>query len=253
MGAPDLVPTTAEAPRSPVSLRIGVITFPGTCDDRDAAYAITQIGCEPVPLWYQDTDLKGVDAVIVPGGFSFGDYVRCGAIARFAPIMDALKEFAANGGRVLGICNGFQILTEAGLLPGGLTRNIGMNFRHRLVHLANQDGKVHTIWLKSGEGRYIHPDIEALQANGQVWLTYVNPDGSPAVDGDDANPNGSMANIAGVKNEAGNVAGLMPHPEHSVDPALGRIIDGRALMIEHLVTPRLGTQDWVDSMMAGKE
>ncbi|WP_336249005.1 phosphoribosylformylglycinamidine synthase subunit PurQ [Stomatohabitans albus] len=243
----------AELPISPVNLRIGVITFPGTCDDRDAAYAVELLGCEAVPLWYQDTDLKGVDGVIVPGGFSFGDYLRCGAISRFAPIMDALRDFADNGGRVLGICNGFQILTEAGLLPGALTRNVNMHFRHRIVHLKNAQGKVHAIWLKSGEGRYIHPDIEALDAAGQVWLRYVNPDGSAAREGDDANPNGAMGAIAGVKNAQGNVAGLMPHPEHSVDPALGGLVDGRDLILEHLVTPRLGTEDWVNGLLAAKE
>ena len=251
MGAP--VRTDAENLVSPVSLRIGVITFPGTCDDRDAAYAVELIGCEAVPLWYQDTDLKGVDGVIVPGGFSFGDYLRCGAISRFAPIMEAVRDFAENGGRVLGICNGFQILTEAGLLPGALTRNVGMDFRHRLVHLKNAAGDVHTIWLKSGEGRYIHPDVDGLEAAGQVWLRYVNPDGSDAVEGDDANPNGSMRNIAGVKNAQGNVAGLMPHPEHSVDPTLGGLVDGRRVILEHLVTPRLGTEDWVNGLLAEKD
>ena len=213
-------------------MRIGIVTFPGTCDDRDTAYAVEQIGHDPVRLWHGDADLQGVDAVVVPGGFSYGDYLRAGAIARFSPAMTSVVEFAEQGGRVLGICNGFQVLCEAGLLPGALTRNAGLRFVHRNQHLSwAPEGRVIDIPLKNGEGRFVHDDPAALAANGQVLLRYCHADGT--VD-EAANPNGSIDNIAGVTNEAGNVAGLMPHPEHAVDALLGST-DGKDFLLDRLV------------------
>jgi phosphoribosylformylglycinamidine synthase subunit PurQ / glutaminase len=217
-------------------MRVGVVQFPGSCDDRDAVRAVEVLGCRPVLLWHGDAELGGVDAVLVPGGFSYGDYLRTGAIARFSPVMEALRGFAAEGGPVLGICNGFQVLCEAHLLPGALTRNAGLRFVHRRQHLRVEGqgtwaggmapGTVLDIPIKHGEGRYVHDDPQALAAAGQVLVRYCHPDGT--VD-EAANPNGSMANIAGVTNEAGNVAGLMPHPEHAVEPLLGST-DGRRLL-----------------------
>jgi phosphoribosylformylglycinamidine synthase subunit PurQ / glutaminase len=208
-------------------MRIGVVTFPGSCDDRDAAHAVTVLGAEPVMLWHGDADLQSVDAVILPGGFSHGDYLRCGAIARFSPVMGALRAFASDGGPVLGICNGFQVLCEAHLLPGALTRNEGLRFVHRDQHIRIATdrsawtaglsvGEVLDIPVKHGEGRYFHDDPQSLFDNGQVLATYCRSDGSP---GD--NPNGSVRDIAGVTNAAGNVAALMPHPEHAVESLLG--------------------------------
>jgi phosphoribosylformylglycinamidine synthase I len=217
-------------------MRVGVVQFPGSCDERDAAFALTVVGAEPVLLWHGDADLAGVEAVVVPGGFSYGDYLRAGALARFSPVMGAVADFAARGGPVLGICNGFQVLCEAGLLPGALTRNENLRFVHRAQPLRVEaecawtrgvaPGTVLTIPIKHGEGRYVHDDPEALAANGQVLVRYCHPDGT--VDAA-ANPNGSLGNIAGVTNQGGNVAGLMPHPEHAVDAFLGSI-DGRAIV-----------------------
>ena len=203
-------------------MRIGVVTFPGSCDDRDALAAVELAGAEPVALWHGDKDLRGAEAVVLPGGFSYGDYLRCGAIARFSPVMAAVAGFARDGGPVLGICNGFQVLCEAGLLPGALLRNAGLRFVCREVEI-----EVHTagtawtgrcapgqrlaIPVKHGEGRYVHPDPKGLKAAGQVVFTYAPGQ----------NPNGSLADIAGVSNPAGNVVGLMPHPEHAVDRLLG--------------------------------
>lgn len=219
-----------------MTTRVGVVQFPGSCDERDAAYAVALLGGEPVLLWHGDADLAGVDAVIVPGGFTYGDYLRAGALARFAPMMGAVAGFAAEGGPVLGICNGFQVLCEARLLPGALTRNANLRFIHRRVHVrvdgasawsaGLEPGAVRSVPVKHGEGRYIHPEPRQLAEAGQVWLRYAQPDGT--VD-DAANPNGSVAGIAGVTNAAGNVAGLMPHPEHAVDPLLGGT-DGPALL-----------------------
>ena len=204
-------------------VRIGVVVFPGSCDDRDALAAVELLGGEPVALWHGDDGLGGVDAVVVPGGFSYGDYLRCGAIARFAPVMAAVAAFAAEGGPVLGICNGFQVLCEAGLLPGALLPNAGRRFVCREVDVVVGSG-VRTAWtgaaeagqvlrlpVKHGEGRYYHPDPAALAAAGQVAFTYAHGH----------NPNGAVADIAGVSNPAGNVVGLMPHPEHAVNPLLG--------------------------------
>jgi phosphoribosylformylglycinamidine synthase subunit PurQ / glutaminase len=213
-------------------MRIGIVRFPGTCDDRDAAFAVRRIGHEPVLLWHGDADLQGVDAVVVPGGFSYGDYLRAGAIARFSPAMASVVAFAGDGGRVLGICNGFQVLCEAGLLPGALTRNAGLRFLHRLQHLRWGD-RVVRLPVKHGEGRYVHPDPDGLAAAGQVLLRYCDAQGQVV---EAANPNGSVAGIAGVTNAAGNVAGLMPHPEHAVDALVGwRTEDGRALLLDRLV------------------
>ena len=209
-------------------MRIGVITFPGSLDDRDATRAVRLAGGQPVPLWHADRDLRGVDAVILPGGFSYGDYLRCGAIARFAPVMSELVPAARSGLPVLGICNGFQILCEAHLLPGALTRNAGLRFVTRDLRLRVESAK--TAWtraysggeqivvpLKSGEGAYAADPgtLAGLEESGQIVLRYADP-----------NPNGSAGAIAGVCNAEGNVVGLMPHPEHAVDPLTGPSADG---------------------------
>ena len=209
-------------------MRIGIITFPGSLDDLDAARAVRLAGAVAVPLWHGDKDLCGVDAVILPGGFSYGDYLRCGAIARFAPVMSELIPAVRRGLPVLGICNGFQILCEAHLLPGALTRNVGLRFdttdlRLRVANAATawtgayQAGAEIVVPLKCGEGSFTAaPDVLAgLEARGQVVIRYT-----------DDNPNGSAESIAGVCNEAGNVVGLMPHPEHAVDPLTGPSADG---------------------------
>jgi phosphoribosylformylglycinamidine synthase subunit PurQ / glutaminase len=209
-------------------VRIGVITFPGSLDDRDAARAVRLAGAEPVPLWHGDRDLRGVDAVILPGGFSYGDYLRCGAIARFAPVMSELVPAAGSGLPVLGICNGFQILCEAHLLPGALTRNVGLRFVTRDVRLrventgtawtrAYPPGAQITVPLKSGEGAYVADPatLAGLEAGGQVVLRYHG-----------GNPNGSLGDIAGVCNAEGNVVGVMPHPEHAVGELTGPSADG---------------------------
>jgi len=213
-----------------MTARVGVITFPGSLDDRDAARAVRLAGAEAVPLWHSEASLAGVDAVILPGGFSYGDYLRCGAIARFAPVMTELVAAAGAGLPVLGICNGFQILCEAHLLPGALTRNAGRRFISKPVALrvdstatawtsGYREGELITAVLKSGEGAYVAgaPVLAALAAGdgGQVVLRYAG-----------ANQNGSADAIAGVANAAGNVVGLMPHPEHAVDELTGPGADG---------------------------
>jgi phosphoribosylformylglycinamidine synthase len=205
----------------------GVLQFPGSCDERDALHACELAGGEARLVWHEERDLDGVDAVVVPGGFSYGDYLRAGAIARFSPAMEAVVEFAARGGPVLGICNGFQVLCETGLLPGALLLNESMRFVCRQVDLVADGPKTgdidrfsaHRRWetlsipAKHGEGRYWAPEemLEALEANGQVAFRYAPGQ----------NPNGSARDIAGVRNEAGNVLGLMPHPEHAVDAMTG--------------------------------
>jgi phosphoribosylformylglycinamidine synthase len=212
-------------------MRVGVVVFPGSCDDRDAAQALAAIGLEPVPLWHAEADLRGVDAVVLPGGFSYGDYLRAGAIARFAPVVGAVVEFARRGGSVLGVCNGFQVLCEAGLLPGALTRNARLRFLHRPQHvrleIGPRRGQVLVIPTKHGEGRYVYPDPAGLADAGQVLLRYCTADGRIGTAA--ANPNGSVDDIAGVTNATGNVLGLMPHPEHAVDPLLGPT-DGRVVL-----------------------
>jgi phosphoribosylformylglycinamidine synthase subunit PurQ / glutaminase len=209
----------------------GVVQFPGSCDERDALQACGRAG-EARLLWHGDGDLGGVDAVVIPGGFSYGDYLRAGAIARFSPVMEAVGEFAAQGGPVLGICNGFQVLCEAGLLPGALLVNEGIRFVSRQVELVvesdrsaftagMQPGERLSIPVKHGEGRYFAPDelLDELEARGQIALRYAPGQ----------NPNGSVRDIAAVSNEAGNVFGLMPHPEHAVDALTGSA-DGLRLL-----------------------
>jgi phosphoribosylformylglycinamidine synthase len=193
-------------------MRWGVLQFPGSCDERDALRACSLLG-EARLVWHEERDLEGIDAVVVPGGFSYGDYLRAGAIARFSPAMEAVAELAGGGGPVLGICNGFQVLCEAGLLPGALLLNEDLRFHCRQVELIAEDGATLSIPAKHGEGRFWAPDdvLDALEANGQVAYRYAPGQ----------NPNGSARDIAGVRNEAGNVAGLMPHPEHAVDPLTG--------------------------------
>jgi phosphoribosylformylglycinamidine synthase subunit PurQ / glutaminase len=209
--------------------RIGVVTFPGSLDDHDALRAVRLSGAEPVSLWHASDSLDRVDAVILPGGFSYGDYLRCGAISRFAPVMAEVIRQADAGMPVLGICNGFQILCEAHLLPGALTRNDVQTFvcKDQDLRVESADtvwtrdfgsGDVITIVIKNGEGAYIAdgPTLRRLEDQGQVIFRYVN-----------GNPNGSLNDIAGVCNEQGNVVGLMPHPEHNVDPLTGPSLDGR--------------------------
>jgi len=220
-------------------MKIGVVQFPGSNDERDAVWAFRYLGADADLLWHGDTSLRGADAVVLPGGFSYGDYLRSGAIARFAPIMSAVAEHARAGGLVLGICNGFQMLTEAGLVPGALVRNAGLSFVCAPVHLRVENatiphlsrasrGQVLEIPIKHGDGRYVvdRETLRAMDERGQVVLRYCAPDGSEG-----GNPNGSTASIAGVCNEAGNVMGLMPHPEHAVDASVGiRSSDGAVIL-----------------------
>ena len=211
--------------------RVGVITFPGSLDDRDALRAITAAGGEPVSLWHAERDLHGVDAVVLPGGFSYGDYLRAGAIARFAPVMESVVAAARDGLPVLGICNGFQVLCEAQLLPGVLTRNAGLHFvcRDQPLRVERPDTRwTHrytsrqqiVIPVKHGEGCYVADErtLDELEAEGRVVFRYLG-----------ANPNGSARDIAGVCNERGNVVGLMPHPEHAIDALTGASEDGLAM------------------------
>lgn len=215
-----------------MTAKIGVITFPGTLDDVDAARAARIAGAEVVSLWHADEDLKGVDAVVVPGGFSYGDYLRSGAISALAPVMQKVVEAAGNGMPVLGICNGFQILTEAGLLPGALTRNEGLHFHctDTYLEVANaetawtteyQEGQQILIPAKHGEGRFQADaaTIERLEGEGRVVFRYTD------------NYNGSINAIAGITNETGRVVGLMPHPEHAVDKLTGPSTDGLGLFV----------------------
>ena len=218
-------------------MKFGVIRFPGSCDETDALLACRRYGDAEL-LWHGDRDLKGVDAVVVPGGFSYGDYLRVGAIARFSPVMESVIEFAGSGGHVLGICNGFQVLCEARLLPGALLLNNGRRFICRQVDLevanvdtpftsACQPGQLLSIPVKHFTGRFHAPEqvLEGMEAHGQIILRYA----------DGHNPNGSERDIAGVTNEAGNVMGLMPHPEHAVDELTGSADGG--LLFESLAAP----------------
>jgi phosphoribosylformylglycinamidine synthase subunit PurQ / glutaminase len=227
-----------------LSARIGVIVFPGSCDETDALRALDRVeGLEAQFLWHATRDLGGSEAVVIPGGFSYGDYLRAGAIARFSPVMEAVAEFAHEGGPVLGICNGFQVLAEAGLVPGALLPNESLRFTCRQVRVKVESrGTPFTSALASGDelsvpvkhttGRYFAPPdmLAELEGNGQVVLRYAAG----------TNPNGSLADIAGVSNERGNVFGLMPHPEHAVDELTGST-DGAKLfasLAEHLLTVR---------------
>jgi len=211
-----------------MTARVGVITFPGSLDDRDAARAVRIAGAESVPLWHDESDLHGVDAVILPGGFSYGDYLRAGAIARFARVMEPLVAAARDGLPVLGICNGFQILCESHLLPGALMPNESLRFVCRAQRLRMEnvetawtgqyhDGQEVVIPIKNMDGGYVATaaDLAALEAEGRVVARYL-----------DVNPNGSLNDIAGICNEAGNVVGLMPHPEHAVESLTGPTTDG---------------------------
>ncbi|HEY1095583.1 MAG TPA: phosphoribosylformylglycinamidine synthase subunit PurQ [Glycomyces sp.] len=214
-----------------MSARIGVVTFPGSLDDRDAARAVRLAGGEPVGLWHDDAALGRVDAVFLPGGFSYGDALRCGAIARFSQVMDTVQAAAAQGMPVLGVCNGFQVLCESHLLPGALVRNAHLRYRNRPARLRVETSR--TAWTrlyepgaevvfpaKHGEGRYVADEavLDRLEAEGRVVFRYLD------------NPNGSMRDIAGVTNEAGNVVGLMPHPEHAVDELTGPSNDGLGIV-----------------------
>ena len=218
-----------------MTAKVGVITFPGTLDDVDAARAVRAVGAESVSLWHADADLKGVDAVIVPGGFSYGDSLRAGAIARFAPVMGEVVAAAGRGMPVLGICNGFQVLCEAGLLPGALARNSGLHFICRDVWLRVES--ISTVWtsryeqgaeilvpLKSGEGRYVASDavLDELEGEGRVAFRYAE------------NLNGSLRDIAGISSANGRVVGLMPHPEHATEALTGPSDDGLGMFYSAL-------------------
>ncbi|WP_404959199.1 phosphoribosylformylglycinamidine synthase subunit PurQ [Streptomyces sp. 147326] len=206
-----------------MTTRIGVVTFPGTLDDRDSLRAVRLAGAEPVSLWHRDKDLHQVDAVVLAGGFSYGDYLRAGAISRFSPVMETIIEQAKGGMPVLGICNGFQVLTEAHLLPGAMLRNNHLHFicRDQKLRVENAEtawtgdytaGQDISVPLKNMDGRYVADErvLDELEAEGRVAFRYL-----------DVNPNGSLRDIAGITNAAGNVVGLMPHPEHAVEPLVG--------------------------------
>jgi len=220
-------------------MKFGVVVFPGSNCDHDAYYACKKImGQDAVFLWHKEADLKGVDAVILPGGFAYGDYLRCGAIARFSPVMKEVARFAAAGGTVLGICNGFQVLLEAGLLPGVLLRNSSLRFVCKYVRLRVENtatrftnrcspGEVLALPVAHGEGNYFTDPatLRRLEEEGRIVFRYCDASGVPSPE---ANPNGSLAGIAGIINEEGNVLGMMPHPERAVDPVL-RNTDGQKL------------------------
>jgi phosphoribosylformylglycinamidine synthase I len=226
---------------------IGVVTFPGSLDDRDAARAVSRAGATPIRLWHADADLHRVDAVVLPGGFSYGDYLRCGAIARFAPVMETIADAARGGLPVLGICNGFQILCEAHLLPGALTRNNNLHFRNRDQRL--RIGSLGSAWtngfkagqevvipIKNGEGRFVADPrtLDELEADDRVVARYVG-----------GNPNGSQRDIAAIRNEAGNVVGIMPHPEHATEELTGPSLDGLGFfqsLLRHLAGAPLVNQ-----------
>jgi phosphoribosylformylglycinamidine synthase len=226
---------------------IGVVTFPGSLDDRDAVRAIARAGATPVRLWHADEDLHKVEAVVLPGGFSYGDYLRCGAIARFSAVMETIADASRGGLPVLGICNGFQILCEAHLLPGALTRNQHLHFRNRDQGLrvtstasawtnAFVPGQEIVIPVKNGEGCYVADarTLDELDADDRIVARYIG-----------GNPNGSMRDIAAIRNEAGNVVGIMPHPEHAVDELTGPSLDGLgfvASVMKHLAAAPAGSR-----------
>jgi phosphoribosylformylglycinamidine synthase len=232
--------------------RIGVVVFPGSNCDRDTIHGVELAGGEPVELWHENATLEGADAVILPGGFAYGDYLRAGVIARFSPVMRAVSAFAEDGGLVLGICNGFQVLAEAGLVPGALLRNRSLRFLGRDVHIvAERDDTPFTslagprralrMPIAHGEGCYFADaaTLDDLERSGQVLFRYVRADGSAAGEDDDpANPNGSLRAIAGVMNAAGNVAGLMPHPERASEAILGSD-DGIGILRSFVETARV--------------
>ena len=213
-------------------MRFGIVVFPGTWSDTDCYYQVRDVlGQQADYVWHQETDLSAYDCVILPGGFSYGDYLRPGAIARFAPVMDALTDFAGNGGLVVGICNGFQVLCEAGLLPGVLMRNVHLEYRCQWTHLFTErndtpfssgcrQGQALKIPVSHGEGNYYadNATLDRLEKNRQVLFRYCDPSGEVS---EEANPNGSARNIAGIINETGNVLGMMPHPERSCESLLG--------------------------------
>lgn len=225
-------------------MKWGVVTFPGSLDDRDSLYALSSVlNQQAVNLWHKDRDLKGVEAIVLPGGFSYGDYLRCGAIARLSPIMQSVIEFANAGGPVLGMCNGFQILCESGLLPGALVRNRSLSYICEWTRIRVETtrtrftagckvGETLRIPIKHGEGCYVADEatLKTLEENGQIVFRYVNEAGETT---DAVNPNGTLHNIAGVTNAKGNVVGLMPHPEHAVEALLGGE-DGRKLFLSAL-------------------
>jgi phosphoribosylformylglycinamidine synthase len=223
-------------------VRIGVVVFPGSNCDRDTLYALGLAGAEPIALWHEQATLDGVAAVILPGGFAYGDYQRAGVIARFSPIMRAVADFAAADGLVLGICNGFQVLAEAGLVPGALLRNASLRFAGREVTIAPErldtafthalaDSGPLRMPIAHGEGCYYadHETLGVLERDGRVLFRYVDGEGEQAQPGTQANPNGSLRAIAGVMNAAGNVAGLMPHPERASEAVLGSV-DGMGII-----------------------
>ena len=227
-------------------MRFGVVIFPGSNCEQDVVHAVGVLGHEAAYVWHGDTDLSGFDAVVLPGGFSYGDYIRCGAVARFSPVMSEVVRFAKRGGPVLGICNGFQILTEAHLLPGALLRNSGLKFVCRSVSVRAEGagcawldaaaGTVLTLPVNHNEGNYICDEATLARINEreQVVLRYCEPDGARATGG--SAPNGALDDIAGIMNESGNVFGLMPHPERAVDAASGGT-DGRVIfesVIRHM-------------------
>jgi phosphoribosylformylglycinamidine synthase subunit PurQ / glutaminase len=229
--------------------RVAVVTFPGSNDDRDALRAVRTFGGEAVAVWHRDGDLQGADAVVLPGGFSYGDYLRTGAIARFAPVMEAVRDHAAAGRPVLGICNGFQILCEAGLLPGALIRNRSLAFVCRRIHVRVETsttpftsgievGEVLEVPIKHGEGQFVaEPETLArIEDEGLAVFRYCSDRGEIT---EKANPNGSAGNIAGLRSEDGNVVGLMPHPEHAVDPDVGPV--GGQPLFESLLSSVLTT------------
>lgn len=221
--------------------KFGVVVFPGSNCDHDAYYTVKHVLRQDTRfLWHKDSSLEGVDVVILPGGFSYGDYLRCGAIARFSPIMKEIIAFARGGGMVLGICNGFQILCEAGLLPGALLRNEQLMFVCKFIHVRVENaatrftslcaaGEVLEIPIAHGEGNYFAEGstVEQLERNNQILFRYAEPDGAIT---QSANPNGSIKNIAGIMNDGGNVMGLMPHPERASDPVLGHT-DGQKIFL----------------------
>ena len=242
-------------------MRWGVVTFPGSNDDHDALHAIEHaLGEEAVSLWHKDRDLRGVDAVLLPGGFSYGDYLRCGAMARFSPVMASVVEFARGGGLLMAICNGFQIACEAGLLPGALIRNRGLKFvcADVGVRVESTDtpftsqctkGEVLIVPVKHGEGCYVADEatVAALENNAQVVFRYVDASGRATAQG---NPNGSVNNIAGIVNSGRNVLGMMPHPEHATDRLLGNE-DGLKLFRSVAQAVRSGMRERAASVVPG--